>query len=180
MKQHFGIITILASIKLIIQLMGNGNYGYHRDELLHLSASEHLDWGYMEFPPLIGLIGKISYLLFDYTLMGTRLFPTLAGVGIVVVCCLIAKELNANRYGILLAGICVLAFLPFYRNHTLFQPVAFDQLFWTFGFYYIIRYIKTEDYKYLLFTGVTLGVGLMNKYTILVWAFGVLLSLIHI
>ena len=178
MKQHFGIITILASIKLIIQLMGNGNYGYHRDELLHLSASEHLDWGYMEFPPLIGLIGKISYLLFDYTLMGTRLFPTLAGVGIVVVCCLIAKELNANRYGILLAGICVLAFLPFYRNHTLFQPVAFDQLFWTFGFYYIIRYIKTEDYKYLLFTGVTLGVGLMNKYTILVWAFGVLIGMI--
>jgi len=178
MKKNIVIITILASIKLIIQFMGNRNYGYHRDELLHLSASEHLDWGFMEFPPLIGLIGKISYVLFDYSLLGTRLFPTLAGVGILVLCCLMAKEMKGNKYGIFLAGVCILAFLPFYRNHTLFQPVAFDQLFWTLGFYYVIRYINTEDNKYLLLTGATLGVGLMNKYTILIWAFGIFIGMI--
>lgn len=132
----------------------------------------------MEFPPLIALIGNISYLLFDYSLMGTRLFPTLAGVGVVILCCMIAKEMNANRYGVLLAGICILAFLPFYRNHTLFQPVAFDQLFWTLGFYYVIRYINTVDHKYLLFTGATVGIGLMNKYTMMIWAFGVLIGMI--
>ncbi len=158
--------------------MGNRNYGFHRDELLHLSVSEHLDWGFMEFPPLIGLIGKLSYLIFDYSLSGTRLFPTIAGIGILMLCALMAKELKGNKHSIFLAGVCVLAFLPFYRNHTLFQPVAFDQFFWTLGFYFIIRFINSTDKKYLLWTGVTLGIGLMNKYTILIWAFGIFIGMI--
>jgi hypothetical protein len=105
-------------------------------------------------------------------LIGTRLIPTLAGLGILILCCRTAKELKANKYGVLLAGVCILTFLPYYRNHTLFQPVAFDQLFWALGFYYITRYLNTENHKYLLLAGATFGVGLMNKYTILIWGFG--------
>lgn len=172
MKKYLTIILSLSLIKLIIQWFGNKNYGFHRDELLHLSVSEHLDWGFMEFPPFIALLGKISYWLFDYSLLGLRLFPTLAGVTILIICCLIAKELGGKAKAILLSGICILAFLPFYRNHLLFQPVAFDQLFWTLGFYFFIRFINSENKKFLIFLGITLGLGLMNKYTILVWAFG--------
>jgi hypothetical protein len=177
MKKYLPIILILSLIKLTIQSFGNQNYGFHRDELLHLSVSEHLDWGFMEFPPLIALIGKISYWLFDYSLIGVRLFPTLAGVGILILCCLIAKELGGKSKAILLAGICILAFLPFYRNHTLFQPVAFDQLFWTLGFYFIIKFINSQNKKFLILLGITLGLGLMNKYTIFVWAFGIVIGL---
>ncbi len=177
MKKYFPLILTLCGIKLIIQYLGNRNYGFHRDELLHLSVSEHLNWGYMEFPPLISVIGKISYWLFDYSLLGVRFFPTLAGVAILVLCCLIAKELGGKSKAILLSGICILAFLPFYRNHTLFQPVAFDQLFWTLGFYFIIKFINSQNKKFLILLGITLGLGLLNKYTILVWAFGLFISL---
>lgn len=176
MKKFLPLILILSLIKALIQWFGNRNYGFHRDELLHLSVSEHLDWGFMEFPPLIGVLGKLSYFLFDYSLLGVRLFPTLAGVGVLILCCLIAKELGGRSKAVLLAGICILAFLPFYRNHTLFQPVAFDQFFWTLGFYYFIRYINSEDKKHLLLLGITLGLGLLTKYTILVWAFGLFIG----
>jgi len=177
MKKHLSIILTLSIVKLVIQWFGNQNYGFHRDELLHLSVSEHLTWGFMEFPPLIALIGKISYWLFDYALSGVRLFPTLAGVAILILCCLIAIELGGKSKAVLLSGICVLAFLPFYRNHTLFQPVAFDQLFWTLGFYFIIKFINTEDKKFLILLGISLGLGLMNKYTIVVWALGLFIGL---
>ena len=173
MRKYWPILIILSIIKLVIQWFGNRNYGFHRDELLHLSVSEHLDWGYMEFPPLIAIIGKVSYLFFDYSLLGVRLFPTLAGVAILILCCAIAKELGGKSKAIFLSGICILAFLPFYRNHTLFQPVAFDQLFWTLGFYFLIKFINSDNKKFLILLGITLGLGLMNKYTILVWAFGV-------
>ena len=126
MKKYLPVILVLSIIKFLIQWFGNRNYGFHRDELLHLSVSEHLDWGFMEFPPFIGVIGKLSYGLFDYSLLGMRLFPTLAGVAILILCCLMAKELGGKTKAMFLAGICILAFLPFYRNHTLFQPVAFD------------------------------------------------------
>ncbi|WP_273566222.1 ArnT family glycosyltransferase [Maribacter halichondriae] len=178
MRKYVPVILILSIIKLLIQWFGNKNYGFHRDELLHLSVSEHLDWGFMEFPPFIGVLGKMSYWLFDYSLLGVRLFPTLAGVAILILCCLMAKELGGKRKAVLLAGVCILAFLPFYRNHTLFQPVAFDQLFWTLGFYYIIKYTNSQHKKHLILLGITLGVGLMNKYTMLVWAYGILVGLI--
>ncbi|SHH47855.1 ArnT family glycosyltransferase [Winogradskyella jejuensis] len=177
MKKYLPIIFSLAAVKFIIQCIGNRNYGFHRDELLHLSVSEHMEWGFMEFPPFVAFIGKLSYLFFDYSLWGVRLFPTLAGVAILVLCCLIAKELGAKSKGIFLAGICVLAFIPFYRNHTLFQPVAFDQLFWTLGFYFLVKYINTKNKEYLLLLGLTLGLGLLNKYTVLVWAFGLFVGL---
>ncbi len=178
MKKYLSILLPLLLFKFIIQFLGNLNYGFHRDELLHLSVSEHFDWGYFEFPPFIAFIGKLSFLLFDYSLLGTRLFPTLAGVLILYLCCLIAKELGGKSKAILLAGISILAFIPFYRNHTLFQPVAFDQLFWTFGFYLVVKYFNSENKRDLLLLGLIAGLGLLNKYTMFVWGFGLAMGLI--
>lgn len=94
MKKALIVLSLLAVVKLIIQLMGNRNYGFHRYELLHLSVSEYLDWGFMEFPPFIGFVGRLSGFFFDYSLMGTRLFPALAGVGIVILCGLMARSIH--------------------------------------------------------------------------------------
>lgn len=180
MKKYLPVIIILSLVKLIIHLIANPNYGFHRDELLHLSVSEHLAWGYMEFPPFIAIVGKTAHFLFGYSLPGVRLFSTLAGVGILVLCCMIAKELGGRRNAVLLAGVSVLAFIPFFRNHTLFQPVAFDQFFWTLGFYYLVRYINSKSNKYLIYLGITAGLGLMNKYTFVVWGFGIVFGLLFV
>ena len=96
MKDYLRIILVLSFVKLTIQWFGNLNYGFHRDELLHLAVSEHLDWGFMEFPPFIALVGRLSYFLFDYSIIGVRIFPTLAGVGLLILCGLIAKELGGK------------------------------------------------------------------------------------
>jgi len=177
LKKYWLLLTILVSVKLFIHLFGNINYGFHRDELLHLAVSDHLAWGYFEFPPMIAFIGKIASAVFGYSLSGIRLFSTLAGITILLFSCLMAKEMGAKWKGILLTGICILSFLPFYRNHTLFQPVAFNQLIWTVGFYCIIRYTNSEKNKYLLLLGVVLGLGLLTKYTMLVWAFSAFIGL---
>ncbi|MEO8517219.1 MAG: glycosyltransferase family 39 protein [Flavobacterium sp.] len=178
MKKYTPIVFFLALVKLLIHLVGNQNYGFQRDELLHLSVSEHLDWGYMEFPPFIAVVGKFAHFIFGYSLPGIRLFSTLAGVAILIICCLMAKELGGKRSAVFLAGISVLAFIPYFRNHTLFQPVAFDQLFWTLGFYVLIRYFNTKNVKFLIYLGITAGIGLMNKYTIVVWGFGIVVGLL--
>jgi hypothetical protein len=178
MKKFLPIVGVLCLVKFAIHWVGNQNYGFHRDELLHLSVSEHLAWGYFEFPPFIAWIEKLSYLFFDYSLLGARLFPTLAGIAILVLCCMMAKELGGKSKSALLAGICVLAFLPFFRNHTLFQPVAFDQLFWTLGFYLLIKFMNSKKKEHLLLLGFVAGLGLLNKYTMLVWGFGIATGLI--
>src|SRR5262245_41483268 len=125
MKRSYPLFILFCAVKFVVHAIANANYGFHRDELLHLSAGEHLAWGYMEFPPLIALTGKIALTTFNESLWGVRLLPTLAGVGILILCCLTANEMGGKSKAVLLAGVCVLGFLPFYRNHTLFQPVAF-------------------------------------------------------
>lgn len=177
MKKGFVIIASCAAIKLIIHLIGNQNYGFHRDELLHLSVSEHLAWGYMEFPPFIAFVGKLADSTFGYSLEWVRFFPTLAGLLILVACCLMAKELGGRWRSILFSGACVLAFLPFYRNHTLFQPVAFDQLFWTLGFLLLIKYNNSSQQKHLFALAVIVGLGFLTKYTMAFWLFGALVGL---
>lgn len=177
MRKYASLILSLAGIKLLIQLWGNGRYGFHRDELLHLSAGEHLDWGFFEFPPFIAFIGFLADILFDHSLAGTRLFSALAGTFILIFSCLITIELGGKKKAVLLTGIAVLAFIPFYRNHTLLQPVAFDQLFWTMGFYFTVKSLKSLKPRDFLLLGLVAGFGLLNKYTMLIWGFGITVSL---
>ncbi len=177
MKKYAPVILPLILIKLVIQLIGNTNYGFHRDELLHLSASEHLDWGYFEFPPFIAFIGFLSNIFFDHSLWGVRLFPALAGCLILLLTCKIVIEMGGQKKAVFLAGLSILAFVPFFRNHTLFQPVAFDQFFWIAGFYLLLRYQNTDKTRFLLWLGVVAGLGLLTKYTMLIWGFGVAIGL---
>lgn len=167
------IIVVLCLIKLAIHLYANGHYGFHRDELLHLAAGDHLAWGYMEFPPMIGWLGKLERLLFGESLLAVRLFPALVGTALVLLSALITKELGGKNPAILLSGVCVLAAHAYYRNHTLFQPVAFDQLAWTLGFFYLIRHINTQEKKYIFYFAIVMALGFLNKYSILFYLGGI-------
>ena len=49
-----------ALCKLLIHLYAGRNYGFFRDELYYLACSRHLDWGYVDQPPLIALMAWIT------------------------------------------------------------------------------------------------------------------------
>jgi len=178
MKKLLPLILILCLVKLAIHLIGNGNYGFHRDELLHLSAGEHLARGYMEFPPFIAFMGKLATSVFGYSVSGVRFFVTLAGIGLLALTCAIAYELGGGKKAVLLVGICVLGFLPYFRNHLLFQPVGFEQFFWTLGFYCLLKFIKTKQAAWAIALGITAGLGLLTKYTMLIWGGGLVVGLL--
>ena len=172
------LIALFCLIKLSIHLYANGNYGFHRDELLHLAVGDHLAWGYMEFPPLIAWMGKLERLLFGESLLAVRFFPALIGTVLILLTSLIIKEMKGSTLAILIGGISFLAVHSYYRNHTLFQPVAFDQLFWVLGFYFLIRYINSENIKFLYFFTFSAALGFLNKYSMLVYLSGILVAIL--
>src|SRR5260370_11071879 len=76
-----GLLAVfaIAAIKLVIHLYASRNYGYFRDELYYLACGDHLDWGYVDQPPLVALIVKIERLLFGGSLIAIRFVSALAG-----------------------------------------------------------------------------------------------------
>ena len=52
------IVIYLSLLKLILYLFTNGQFGYHRDELYYIACGQHLDFGYVDHPPLIAFLAR--------------------------------------------------------------------------------------------------------------------------
>jgi hypothetical protein len=145
------ILLYLALIKLVIHFISNGffNYGYFRDELYYLACSDHPAWGYVDQPPLSIFLLAISRLLFGDSIFALRLFPALAGSVTVFLTGLMVRRLGGGKFAQALAAVAVIACSAFLSFNTFFSMNAFDILFWSLGFYFII-----------------LGVGDPNPFTV--------------
>ena len=105
-KTHFSgsvLIIIFGAIALLVHLLTNGRYGYFRDELYYIACARHLDFGYVDQPPLSILLLRVSQLLLGGSLFAIRLLPALAGAGIVALTGLIAREMGRRAWAIALA-----------------------------------------------------------------------------
>ena len=53
------VVWGMAALTLASRLATLRGYGYFRDELYYIACSEHLDWGYVDQPPLVALVAWI-------------------------------------------------------------------------------------------------------------------------
>src|SRR5215475_13035634 len=72
------VIWLLAGGVLVMHVAFAQRYGFFRDELYYLACSEHLDWGYVDQPPLIALIAWLVRHALGGSLLSIRLLPALA------------------------------------------------------------------------------------------------------
>lgn len=56
------ILVGLALARLLLHLLANVSYGYHRDELAVWDDARHLAWGYVAYPPLTRFLAHVSML----------------------------------------------------------------------------------------------------------------------
>ncbi len=52
------ILLILALGGVLLHILLNGQYGFHRDELDVIMNARQLDWGYVAYPPLTPFLAK--------------------------------------------------------------------------------------------------------------------------
>ena len=77
-----------------------------------------------------------------------------------------------------MAALSIPLSIAYLRTGLLFQPVVFDVLFWTLAVYLVVRYLKTWEKKWLVYIGLVIGLGLLNKYTVVFLAVGFVAALI--
>jgi hypothetical protein len=168
----------IAAAVVLAHLLTDNRYGFHRDELQFLADARHLDWGFVAFPPFTPFIERIGLALFGVSMVGLRLFTVIAQAFAIVIAGLMAKELGGARLAQITAALAV-AFSPVSLfEGTEFQYTSFDFLWWLLIAYFTIRLLKTEDPRWFLAIGATIGVGLETKYSIVFYIAGILAGLI--
>ncbi|MEZ4958278.1 MAG: glycosyltransferase family 39 protein [Saprospiraceae bacterium] len=179
------LLAAFVAAKLLLHFYVNGLWSLHRDALLYLALGRHLDWGYASVPPLISGWAWLASDVLGGSVAAVRLFPTLIGTGTVVLTALMAKEMlpkgegkSAGKFSVVLIGLTGLLGGAFLRPCMLFQPVVFDIFFWAMLSWLFLKYINTQNNAWLLWFGAVAGLGLLNKYTVLIFLFGMLPGLL--
>jgi dolichyl-phosphate-mannose-protein mannosyltransferase len=172
------VILFLSACKLLIHLYAGRHYGYFVDELYYLACSRHLDWGYVDQPPLIALITWIARSLFGDSLPAIRFFPAVAGAGEVALTALMARELGGKRFAQGLAAVAILVAPGILATDNLLSMNAFEPLFWMGCAWLVIRIVKTGNQELWLWFGILAGLGLENKYSMLILGAGIVFGLL--
>jgi hypothetical protein len=154
-----------AAAALVFHLIFNRGYGYFRDELYYLACGQHLDWGYVDQPPLIAVIAWASRALLGDSLAAIRFFPAVAHAAKVVLAGLIARELGGKFWATLLACAATFSALVYLAGDNLLSMNAFDPLFWMGCAWIVARIANGGSPRLWLWFGVLAGLGLQNKHS---------------
>lgn len=169
---------LVALGTLVFYMLTAPGYGYFRDELYYLANAEHLDWGYVDHPPLIALIAWLTRAVLGDSLYAIRFLPAVAAAGTVYLSARMVRELGGTGAAELVSALAS-ALAPIYLSlFTIFSMNAFDVLFWAAAAFFVIRILKTGDLRLWLAFGLVVGVALQNKFSILFFAFGVPFGLV--
>ena len=165
-----GVVVCIAVGTVLIHLATGWRYGFDRDELMVLEDARHLAWGYVQYPPITVFFGRMALMLFGTSLVGFRFFAGVVQALALVLTGLMAKELGGGKWAQVVAAA---AGVPFCLGAgALMQYISFDYACWVLVAYCMIRLLRTDDARWWLGVGASIGLGMMSKYTMGFFALG--------
>lgn len=177
LKKSNTLLFTLAFIRLILPFFfQNAYYQPHRDEFLYLAEGHHMAWGYMEIPPLLSVFAWLTD-FFGGSMFWIKIWPALFGSFTFLLVGKIIISLGGKAFALFLG------WLPFVidgymRLFYLFQPNFLDVFFWTAMAFTLIRYAQTVQNKWLYLFGISMGLGMMSKYSVAFFALSLLAGLL--
>lgn len=171
-------VFAIALAELTLHCVFNNRYGYFRDEFDYMACGNHLAWGYVDHPPLIPFLVKITRLVLGDSLRSLRLIPALGASALVVLSAMIARELGAKFYAILLTAITATIVPMYLSDGSLMTTNSLEPLFWMGCAYFAILAVGRNDPRYWLGFGIVAGIGMEEKYSIALFGLGIVIGLL--
>jgi hypothetical protein len=175
-RSETALLLYIAAATIVIHwIAARHSPGFHRDELATLEDARHLAWGYVAYPPVTPFLARIALIFFGTSLAGFRFFASLANAVALVLIGLMARDLGGRRGAQVLAAF---AGLPAcLAIGSMMQYVSFDYLAWVLTSFCVVRLLKTEDARWWLGVGASVGFGMLSKYAIPFFVAGVVVGM---
>jgi Dolichyl-phosphate-mannose-protein mannosyltransferase len=174
---YWPLVILLAAIKFILPfLLQSSVYEPHRDEFLYLAEGHHIAWGFMEVPPLLSVFAWLIHVCGD-GIFWIKFWPSLFGAFTFIIVANIIRSLGGKSFALLL-GLLPFIFGAYLRIHFLFQPNFLEIFFWTMIAWSIISWIQTQQNKWLYIFGLSVGLGMMSKYSVAFFVASILIGLL--
>jgi hypothetical protein len=170
-------VLLVGGIFVIVLLAFAGAYGFHGDEMYFVVAGQHPAFGYVDQPPLTPLLSAASVALLGVSPTAVRVLPALEMGLIVVLTALIARDLGGSRRAQTLAAItaALSGYLGAGHLDTTTDP---DLLAWAIIVWLLVKLLAAGDRRLWLALGVTTGIGLENKDTLVFLGAGLAVGLV--
>ena len=172
------IVLAMAAALLVIHCIFNNRYDFFRDEFNYLACARHLGWGYVDQPPLIPWLARLSLGTLGDSLRAIRFLPALFMSLTVVLTAQIAGELGGRAFALICAAAATIASPVYLNDGSMLTTNCLEPLLWTGCAYFAILAAKHDQPRYWLWFGIVAGIGMQEKYSIAVFGFAVVVGLL--
>jgi 4-amino-4-deoxy-L-arabinose transferase-like glycosyltransferase len=169
----FGLLKFLVA-NLIQIAMQHSGFEIFRDELYFIVCGRHLAWGYVDEPPLVPVVARISESLFGFgSLPLFHTLASLAGAAVVALTGLLTWRMGGSRWAQALAMTGILAAPIMIALDATISTTLLEPLFWMIVALALMELARLVDREsssgraaacWWLLLGVTAGLGLENKW----------------
>lgn len=160
--------TLSALVLIFFSMAGRliflNSYSLVPEEAYYWNYAQHLDFGYLDHPPLVALIIKSTTTLFGTNEIAVRMGSMLCWLGTAFFVYRLTELItkNAGIYAVMLFAI-----LPYFYFDSLMmtpdQPLA---VCWSASLFYLYRALILKNRSAWYAVGFWIGLGLCSKYTI--------------
>jgi len=172
------IAWLIAALAFLLQVAFSGRYGYFRDELYYIACSRHLAFGYVDMAPLTPWLARACHYLFGDSLRAIRLLPAFGFAINVALAGYITRELGGKRWAMGMACVSVMLAPTILGNGTRLAMNPLEPCFWMGCIYILLLAINRQQPKLLVWCGVLLGFGLLNKHSTIFFLAALVIALL--
>ncbi len=193
LKQALWLALAFGLLKYGLQTLGqvvmqHAGYGIFRDELYFIVCGRHLAWGYVDQPPMVPLMTRISELVFGiHSLALFRTFASLAGAAEVALTGVLVWRMGAGRWAQALAMTGILLAPMVIGMDATISTSILEPVFWMVVALALMELARLAERGvrsgkavagWWVVMGVAAGLGIENKWSIVFFLICLLAALL--
>ena len=164
-KRPWRLAIGLIAYAVVLRLIYAGSVELMPEETYYWNYSRHLDFGYLDHPPMVAWLIRLGTALFGQTEFGVRAGALCCGA----ITSVFIYKLTRNLFGsaAAVAALLLVQALPyFFLSGLLITPDAPLAAAWAASLYFLERALIGNQSRAWWFAGISLGLGMISKYSI--------------